>query len=230
MSRPHPFSSPRPQGADTVSDTPPSAPGGPGTDRAGIREFFGARAATWDTRFPDDTPAYEAAVAQLDLAPGGAALDAGCGTGRALAALRAAVGPSGVVVGTDLTPQMLHAAAAAGRHCSALLAEADAGRLPVRSGVLDAVFAAGLLHHLPDPAAGLREFARVARPGARLALFHPIGRAALAARRGHVLGPDDVRAEANLRPLLAATGWQLARCDDGDERYLALAVRLPDRG
>ena len=37
-------------------------------------------------------PAYAAAVAQADLPRGGTVLDAGCGTGRALPGLRAAVG------------------------------------------------------------------------------------------------------------------------------------------
>ncbi len=195
-------------------------------DPASVRAFFGGKADTWDSKYPDDTPVYEAGVAELGLRTGQSALDAGCGTGRALPALRAAVGASGVVIGADLTPEMLSAAVRAGRDRVALLVEADAARLPLRDGRLDAVFAAGLVHHLPDPAAGLHEFARVCRPGARLALFHPIGRAALAARRGHSLSDDDVRAEPNLRPLLAATGWRLTRYDDAEDRYLALAVRL----
>ncbi|MFC8887518.1 methyltransferase domain-containing protein, partial [Streptomyces cinereoruber] len=74
-------------------------------DPTRVREFFGARAADWDGRFPDDGPAYAAAVAELGLRPGGSVLDAGCGTGRALPPLRAAVGPSGTVVGVDLTPE-----------------------------------------------------------------------------------------------------------------------------
>jgi SAM-dependent methyltransferase len=61
-----------------------------------------------DSRFPDDGPAYAAAVGATGLRPGDAVLDAGCGTGRALEPLRAAVGPAGVVLGIDLTPQMLH--------------------------------------------------------------------------------------------------------------------------
>ncbi|AEW93251.1 MULTISPECIES: class I SAM-dependent methyltransferase [Streptomycetaceae] len=197
-------------------------------DPASVREFFAARADTWDTKYPDDTPAYEAAVAELGLRAGESALDAGCGTGRALPALRAAVGASGRVIGADLTPEMLRVAARAGRDRAALLVEAEAGRLPLRARSVDAVFAAGLVHHLPDPAAGLREFARVARPGARLALFHPLGRAALAARRGYTLTPDDVRDEPNLRPLLTGSGWELSVFDDGDDRYLALAVRTAD--
>ncbi|MET9872575.1 SAM-dependent methyltransferase, partial [Streptomyces sp. NPDC006386] len=66
-----------------------------------VQEFFTARAADWDTRFPDDGPAYAAAVAELGLRAGDRVLDAGCGTGRALPPLRAGVGPCGVVLGAD---------------------------------------------------------------------------------------------------------------------------------
>ncbi|MER7703273.1 methyltransferase domain-containing protein [Kitasatospora sp. NPDC097605] len=196
---------------------------------ARTREFFAVRAAGWDAKFPDDGPRYAAAVAELALLPGDSVLDAGCGTGRALPPLRAAVGPSGRVLGADVTPEMLHEAAA--RHPGAAdLLLADCARLPLPDAALDAVFAAGLLSHLPDPARALGELARVARPGARLALFHPVGRAALAARHGRAVTPDDLRAEPRLRPLLAAAGWRLISFTDVDDRYLALAEHSPAGG
>ncbi|WP_306329026.1 class I SAM-dependent methyltransferase [Streptomyces venezuelae] len=197
-------------------------------DPTHVREFFGARAADWDSRFPDDGPAYAAAVDELGLRPGDAVLDAGCGTGRALPPLRAAVGPTGTVLGADLTPEMLEQAVRAGRGSAegiATLLLADVGRLPVRDGALDAVFGAGLVSHLAEPVAGLRELARAVRPGGRLALFHPIGRAALAARHGRQVTPDDLRAEPQLRPVLAEAGWRLVRYVDEDARFLAMAVR-----
>ncbi|WP_208030790.1 class I SAM-dependent methyltransferase [Streptomyces cyanogenus] len=194
-------------------------------DHTRVQEFFTARAADWDSRFPDDGPAYAAAVADLCLREGDRVLDAGCGTGRALPALRAAVGRSGVVLGVDLTPAMLRAAAEAGRDRAGRLMLADVAALPLRSGCLDAVFAAGLIAHLPHPVDNLRELARGVRPGGKLALFHPVGRAALAARQGRRITPDDLRAEANLRPLLARSGWRMTSYVDEDARFLALAVR-----
>ncbi|MEV7091174.1 class I SAM-dependent methyltransferase [Streptomyces sp. NPDC093085] len=194
-------------------------------DHTHVREFFGERAARWDARFPDDGPAYAAAVAELGPRPGDAVLDAGCGTGRALPPLRDAVGREGTVLGADLTPEMLTEAVRAGRHRAGRLLLADVARLPVRSGALDAVFAAGLIAHLPHPRENLRELARVVRPGGRLALFHPVGRAALAARQGRRITEDDLRAEHRLGPLLAGSGWRMEAYTDEDTRFLALAVR-----
>jgi SAM-dependent methyltransferase len=203
-----------------------SASGGPpDTDRAATRAFFGQRAASWEDRFPDDGPLYRRAVGELAPRPGDAVADIGCGTGRALPALRAAVGPNGVVLGVDLTVEMLAEATSRGRGELATLLLADATTLPLAGGTLDAVFAAGLVSHLPDPVAGLAELARVCRPGGRLALFHPLGRAALARRHGRDLAADDLRSPDRIRAVLTAAGWHRTEVDDAEDRYLVLAVR-----
>jgi SAM-dependent methyltransferase len=195
-------------------------------------EFFAARAATWDTKFGHDMPVYAAAIAEAGIRRGGVAVDAGCGTGRALPALRDAVGPDGTVIALELTPQMLEQARSKGwARSSDLLVLADARALPFASASVDAVFAAGLVHHLPDPPAGLAELARVTRPGGVLALFHPIGRAALAARHGRTISPDEILSPAPLRTATAAAGWDLTAYDDAPDRFLALAIRqLPAAG
>jgi SAM-dependent methyltransferase len=194
---------------------------------AETRAFFAPRAATWEQRFPHDDPAYAAAVAELHLQPGQTAVDLGCGTGRALPHLRAAVGPRGRVLGLDLTPQMLATARGHGRHHLAWLILADARRLPLPSGGVHGAFAAGLLPHLPNPVAGLAELARVTRAGGRLGLFHPSSRIALATRHGRTLSDRDLLSQRPLRALLEHTGWHLERYDDAPDRFLAIATRQP---
>ncbi|HEX2254615.1 MAG TPA: class I SAM-dependent methyltransferase [Thermoanaerobaculia bacterium] len=85
----------------------------------------------------------------------GRVLDAGCGTGILLERL----GPRGL--GVDLSLGMLLAA----RRRGGAVAEGDALALPFADGSFDLVFARALLHHLPRPAAGVAEIARVLRPG-----------------------------------------------------------------
>ncbi|WP_250212756.1 methyltransferase domain-containing protein [Acrocarpospora catenulata] len=193
---------------------------------AETRAFFAERAGTWEEKYPDDEPAFATAVAALALAPGSLVVDAGCGTARAFPLLRAAVGPEGRVLGVDLTPEMIQSARDRGRGALGGLVIGDAGRLPLPDGVAAGVLAAGLISHVPDSGELLWELARVTMPGGRLAVFHPVGRAVLAARHGRELSPSDVRAEENLRPLLHRAGWALLDFHDADDRYLAVAERV----
>jgi SAM-dependent methyltransferase len=188
------------------------------------RAFFGPRAATWNAKFGDDAPAYQRAVDESAVPAGAAVLDLGCGTGRAFGPLRTAVGARGAVVGIDVTPEMLEVAARQPYPHALVLG--DAGRLPFRTAVFDLVFASGIVNHLRDPAGGLAGVARVTRPGGALVLFHPTGRATLAARRGHALRGDEPLSPTTLPGLLAATGWRLDRYDDADDRFYARAERI----
>ncbi|HEX6454235.1 MAG TPA: class I SAM-dependent methyltransferase [Trebonia sp.] len=189
------------------------------------RAFFAVRAADWDSKFGDDMPVYAAAVREAGIADGGTVIDVGCGTGRAIPPLREAVGPSGTVLAVDLTPEMLEEARPKCAMARAALVLADARRLPLADGAADAVFAAGLVTHLPDPVAGFAELARVTRSGGRLVLFHPSGRAALAARHGRTLRPDEPLAAGPLRDATTAAGWELTAYDDAADRFFALAIR-----
>lgn len=195
-------------------------------DRASARAFFAERARTWEERFPDDEPRYASAVAELGLAPGARVVDLACGTGRAIPMLHAAVGPSGQVIAVDYVPEMLDEARRRGRDRLASLVLADATAIPLAAASVDAVFAAGLISHLPEPLEALAGVARVSRPGGRLAIFHPLGRAALAARHGRPLTGEELHAPANIGPALASVGWRADLIDDADDRYLVLATRV----
>ncbi|MFY9777307.1 MAG: methyltransferase domain-containing protein, partial [Trebonia sp.] len=102
---------------------------------------------------------------------------------------------------------------------------ADARRLPFADAAADALFAAGLINHLPDTETALTELARVTRSGGLLVLFHPAGRAALAARHGRTMTPDEPLSAGPLRRSTAASGWRLTAYDDAVDHFFALAAR-----
>jgi ubiquinone/menaquinone biosynthesis C-methylase UbiE len=111
---------------------------------------------------------------RLELAPGGRALDVGCGTGDDARAMADLVGPRGVVIGVDNSTAMIdearRRAEAAGLH-QASFQTADALDLPFADGSFDACRADRSLMHVPDARRALAEMARVLRPGGRLAVF-----------------------------------------------------------
>lgn len=98
-------------------------------------------------------------------------LDVATGTGAVAIELVRRTGCS--VVGLDQSPEMLAAArrrverAAVGARIR--LVEGDAERLPFGDGEFDALTYTYLLRYVADPAATVRELARVIRPGACLA-------------------------------------------------------------
>ncbi|WNI20780.1 glutamine amidotransferase-related protein [Streptomyces sp. ITFR-16] len=188
------------------------------------RAFFTPRAEAWEDRFAHQAPVYASAVARMGLRPGQTALDLGCGTGRALPALRDGVDGHGTVLGVDVTHAMLGAAARTGRTALAHLLLADCHRLPLPSGSVHGIFSAGLLDHLPDPGAALGEWARVAAPDAVLAVFHPSGRVERAARHGRPVSPADPLARPSLEPALRSAGWRLTEYEDAEDHFLALAT------
>jgi SAM-dependent methyltransferase len=102
-----------------------------------------------------------------DVRRGHDVLDVGCGTG-VLAVAAAGVTPEGSVTGVDISPDML--AVAAEKALDVTWRQADAQQLPFGAGAFDAVVSQFALMFFADPVAALREMARVARPGGRIAV------------------------------------------------------------
>jgi SAM-dependent methyltransferase len=94
-------------------------------------------------------------------------LEMGCGRGVGACFIQEAFNPA-LLHAFDLDHEMI---LKAGKYIASAHQErisiyvGDALRLPYRDGVLDAVFGFGVLHHLPDWQGGLREVARVLKPG-----------------------------------------------------------------
>ncbi len=114
-----------------------------------------------------------APIGPLSLQPGETVLDLGSGPG--LDALLAArkVGPTGRVIGVDMTPAMLEKARRNAERAGVAHVEFREGRLeslPVADASVDAVTSNCVINLVPDKAAVFREIARVLRPGGRLVI------------------------------------------------------------
>jgi ubiquinone/menaquinone biosynthesis C-methylase UbiE len=98
-------------------------------------------------------------------------LDAACGDGRYSRFLLRCADPDAVLTSFDLSLGMLRRARARLQSDRVTFVAADVTRLPYADQSFDAVVCGWVLEHLPDPAAGLRELARVLRPAGKMLLL-----------------------------------------------------------
>jgi len=171
---------------------------------------------------------------ETHAAPVGADLGLGCGNPTAIASLRAGqtvldlgagggfdcfiaahqVGPTGRVIGVDMTPDMVSLARANARKVSATNVEFRLGEiehLPVGDASIDVIVSNRVINLSPDKRAVFAEAFRVLKPDGRLAISDVVAIAPIpqevqteAALAGCVAGAapiDDVRA------MLAAAGF-----------------------
>lgn len=122
------------------------------------------------------------------LKPGEHVVDVGCGAGLDTLIAARMVGPTGHVIGVDITPEMLEKARRSGSELGLSNVEFREGLaedLPIPDDWADVIISNGVLNLMPDKARALKEMARVLKPNGRLQI-------------GDILVEKPVPAEARL--------------------------------
>lgn len=168
------------------------------------------------------------------IAPQARILEIGCGRGAGARLIQEEFSPAALHA-FDLDRQMIRLAR---RYLTAesrdkiCLYVGDVITLPYRDGVMDAVFGFGVLHHVPDWRGGLREIARVLKPGGIYFLeeFYPQFYQNFLARQVFDHPEHDRFSSHDLEKALAEAGFKFqGRLEHQMVGILAVAVKQISR-
>ena len=108
-----------------------------------------------------------------EIMPGESVVDVGSGAGFDSLVAGRMVGPTGSVIGVDMTPKMLRKARGNARRVKASNVTFRKGlveKLPIPDGSADVVISNGVINLVPYKEAALQEIFRVLKPGGRFYL------------------------------------------------------------
>jgi arsenite methyltransferase len=132
------------------------------------------------------TPIRDRVLDNAALAPGDTVLDVGCGDGLIGFGALDRIGPTGRVIFSDVSRELLERCAeiADGDERCSFVRSAVTDLAQIESESVDAVTLRSVLIYVPERAAAFAELHRVLRPGGRLSVFEPLNSFAYP-------GPDD---------------------------------------
>lgn len=177
-------------------------------------------------------------IAIASLEPGQTVLDLGSGGGIDCFLAADRVGPTGHVIGVDMTPAMLEKANRNKAKLGVEHVEFRQGQieaLPVDDNSVDVIISNCVINLSPDKAAVFQEAYRVLKPGGRLAVsdmvtqgkFAAQERADMSAWAGCITGAEDV---ADMAAWMRAVGFSQVSIQKKDNAMVELADVEPHVG
>ncbi|AFM24897.1 class I SAM-dependent methyltransferase [Desulfomonile tiedjei] len=168
-------------------------------------------------------------LAYADLRRGHRVIEPGCGTGRLTAILAQAVGPTGMVLGFEISREMREAALRRMRtRENVLLLLEPVEAYPFAPEDYDIVLCHNVFPHFDDKPAALRCLATALKKGGRFIVFHFMNSAGIndLHRKADVsVLHDMLPAETEMRNLFRAAGMSIDMLRDDELGYLLSATR-----
>jgi ubiquinone/menaquinone biosynthesis C-methylase UbiE len=196
------------------------------------KEFFNARAVTWDENAAEkDVAKLQSMAAKLDIPPGAIVLDVGTGTGVFVPYILRKIGRSGKLVCLDYAKEMLKVARAKNFTGNIHFVCADIVKTGLPGSMFDAVVCYSVFPHFTHHLHALREICRVLKPGGWLYICHTSSRYAI--NKIHRSIPeicDHVFPEnEDLCRMLIIAGLVNISIGDGKEDYLVTAEKPQEK-
>jgi len=177
-------------------------------------------------------------LAIASLRPGQTVLDLGSGAGFDCFLAAKAVGPSGRVIGVDMTPEMIEKAwrnAVSGKYKNVEFRMGEIENLPVADATVDVIISNCVINLSPDKRSVIQEAFRVLKPGGRLAISDIVAtrelpedvRHDLALYSGCMAGATAIH---ELRQFLGNAGFRNVKIDEKTGSREFIAEWAPGRG
>ena len=193
-----------------------------------IKKYFNSKAAIWDDEVAEkDATKLSQMAERLHIMEGAKVLDVGTGTGVFIPYLQKHMGERGLLIAIDIAEKMLHRSLKKHFKGTVIYLQSDITSTPLIDAQFDAVVCYSSFPHFQDKLKALSEIARVLKNGGRLHICHTSSRTAINGIHQQIPGfdKDTIPDMEEMRNILTSAGFRGIEIDDGDESYLASALK-----
>ena len=185
------------------------------------REYFNERVDDFDV--PQPAPVIERlaeVVGAAELGTGEVVLDIGTGVGVLIPLIRS-FNPSHIVA-CDIAEKMLQRLQL--KHPQVQTVHSDVADLPLQDASVDVAFLNAMFGNIADKPRACRNLSRILRPGGRMVVSHPEGRAFVEElRRTSPLAIESLPQRTQFQSLLQPLGLEVIAYRDEPKLYLMVA-------
>lgn len=192
------------------------------------KRFFDDIAHDWEKEHqsPQEISRLRHLVKYFPLKKGDNVLDVGCGTGRLIPWVRAAIGDKGMLVESDFSREMLKIGKAKYSQRNICFIQSSAQSLAVKARIFDVIICFALFPHISDKLNALCEFRRILKPGKPLVIAHPMSREELNCFHSRIKGPvtqDFLPEDEEMKRLFEEAGFSGLSIKNKKSLYIAKA-------